>query len=279
MNGTSSSDVEYRPIADLIDLSGRTAVVTGAARGIGQAICSRLAEAGATVVVADLDANAARETAEGLAGRWSADVRPFTADVTDSASVDELAEYADSIVGGLSVWVNNAGVYPTAPLADVSDADWERTLSITLDGTFYGCRAAAARMVRRSGRAGRVIINMSSLSGLRGRKNLVSYVAAKHAVTGLVRSLATELGGEGIRVVGVAPSVVDTSGMRKRRTEATPAEAARIQALEAASLAAIPLGRVGTVDDVAKAVLYLASDLSEYITGVVLPVDGGVSAS
>jgi NAD(P)-dependent dehydrogenase (short-subunit alcohol dehydrogenase family) len=268
-----------RSIADLMDLTGRTAVVTGAARGIGAAICSRLAESGAVVVVADLDETAARQTAADLGAQWSADVRPFGVDVTDSSSVDRLAEFADSIGAGLSIWVNNAGVYPSAPLADISDADWARTLSVTLDGTFYGCRAAAARMVGRAKLPGRVIINMSSLSGLRGRKNLSSYVAAKHAVTGLVRSLSTELGADGIRVVGVAPSVVDTPGMQQRRSEGTPEDIKRIETLEAAALAMIPLGRVGLVDDVARAVLYLASDLSGYITGVILPIDGGVSAS
>jgi NAD(P)-dependent dehydrogenase (short-subunit alcohol dehydrogenase family) len=278
MTSYISPDLTGTSIRTLMDLSGRTAVVTGGARGIGYAICDRLAEAGASVLLADLDETAARAAADIISRRWSADVRPHFVDVTIPSTVDELADVGDSTSSGLTIWVNNAGTYPSTPLVDISDAEWERTLRITLDGTFYGCRAAARRMVARAGVPGRVIINMSSLSGLRGRPNLAGYVASKHGVTGLVRALAVELGKSGVRVVGIAPSVVDTPGMRLRRDTADPAEAERLRRLEDAAVSHVPAGRVGTADDVARTALYLASDLSEFVTGVIIPVDGGVNA-
>jgi NAD(P)-dependent dehydrogenase (short-subunit alcohol dehydrogenase family) len=275
----AARDVTGARIQDLVDLRRRTAVVTGGARGIGLAICHRLAESGATVVVADADGEGARAAAAGIGKRWPADVHAWTTDVSDPDAVDALADFADSIGPGLAIWVNNAGIYPQGAVTEIGNADWDRVMGITLDGTFYGCRAAARRMIARPDLPGRVIVNLSSLSGLRGRKDLASYVAAKHGVTGLVRALAVELGVHGVRVVGVAPSVVDTPGMRQRRERATPEEADRLRRLEDAVASAIPLGRVGVPDDVARMVLYLASDLAEFVSGVVIPVDGGASAS
>jgi NAD(P)-dependent dehydrogenase (short-subunit alcohol dehydrogenase family) len=271
-------DLTETRVQDLLDLAGRVAVVAGGAQGIGLAIASRLAEAGATVVLGDLDHVAARSAATHLAEKWATDVHAVATDVTDADAVDALADLADSLGTGLSIWVNNAGVYPSTPVVDIEDREWERVMRITLDGTFYGCRAAARKMVARPDLPGRVIVNMSSLSGLRGRANLSSYVASKHAVTGLVRSLALELGGSGVRVVGLAPSVVDTPGMRQRRAEADPSRAEEIKQMEASIAASIPLGRVGLPDDVARAALYLVSPLAEWISGVVMPIDGGVSA-
>lgn len=272
-------DVSTVPVRDLLDLKGRTAVVTGGARGIGRAICDRFAEAGARMVISDVDeAEVARAVAE-IACRHDADVHAAVTDVTDPVAVDALADFAEGVGNGLSIWVNNAGVYPSTPITQLADEEWQRTMAITLDGAFHGCRAAARRMSARPDLPGRVIINMSSLSGMRGRANLVSYVASKHGVTGLVRALAVELGPTGIRVVGVAPSIVDTPGMRQRREDASPEEATRLLELEASVAAGVPLGRIGFVDDIARTALYLASDLAEFISGVVLPVDGGVSAS
>jgi NAD(P)-dependent dehydrogenase (short-subunit alcohol dehydrogenase family) len=275
----SARDVTSTPLRGLINLQGRTAVVTGGAQGIGYAICNRLAEAGATVVVADIDKAAAETTASELSARWPADAHVFVTDVATSSAVDALADFGDSLGAGLAIWVNNAGVYPSAPVTELADGEWDRVRSITLDGTFYGCRAAARKMVLRPDLPGRVIINMSSLSGLRGRRDLAGYVAAKHGVTGLVRALAVELGGQGIRVVGIAPSVVATPGMRQRREQASPEGAEKLRALEASVAGSIPLGRTGVPDDVARLALYFASDLSEFVSGVVVPVDGGVCAS
>lgn len=272
-------DVTGTPIRSLLDLKGRTAVVTGGARGVGYAICDRLAEAGANVVVADVDEQIAESAAAEISDRWSTKVSSFAANVTDASAIDALADFADSIGAGLAVWVNNAGVYPSAPVTEIDDSEWDRIMSINLDGTFHGCRAAARKMVARADLPGRVIVNLSSLSGLRGRANLAGYVASKHGVTGLVRALAVELGEYGIRVVGVAPSVVDTPGMRQRREEATPEVQKKLRALEASVVAGIPLGRVGVPDDVARMTLYLASDMAEFVSGVTVPIDGGVSAS
>jgi NAD(P)-dependent dehydrogenase (short-subunit alcohol dehydrogenase family) len=279
VNTNAARDLAGTSIGNLIDLQGRTAVVTGGARGIGYAICDRLAEAGADVVVADLYMDVAREAAASIRKRWPADIHPYAVDVTDSNAVDALADFADSVGEGLTIWVNNVGIYPSTPLTEISDEEWTRTMRVTLDSAFYGCRAAARRMISRPGAPGRVIINMSSLSGLRGRRNLASYVASKHGVTGLVRALAVELGTQGVRVVGIAPSVIDTPGMRQRRATATPEAAEQLRKLEESALAGIPAGRVGVADDVARMALYLSSDLSEFVTGVVIPLDGGVSAS
>jgi NAD(P)-dependent dehydrogenase (short-subunit alcohol dehydrogenase family) len=279
VNSDSARDTARPSIDNLLSLHGRTAVVTGGARGIGYAICDRLAEAGATVVVADVNEHDAQESAETIAETRAANVQAFGVDVSNAREVDTLAHFADTIESGLTIWVNNAGLYPSTPLAEIDDVEWRRTMNVTLDGTFYGCRAAARAMIARPELSGRVIINMSSLSGLRGRRHLAGYVSAKHGVTGLVRALAVELGAEGIRVNGIAPSVVDTPGMRRRRESAAPEEAAYLKQLEQSTLAAIPMGRVGVADDVARMALYFASDLSDFVTGVVVPVDGGASAS
>ena len=276
---SNSPDVSGASLSQLIDLTGRTAVVTGGARGIGYAIADRLAEAGATVVLSDIDLDAVQQAATEIANRRSADVRAVQTDVSSSRAVDELASIADAIGSGLCVWINNAGIYPATPVAELGDEEWQRVTDVTLDGTFYGCRAAARKMLARPDLRGRVIINLSSVAGIRGRRNLASYVAAKHGVTGLVRGLALELGDEGIRVLGIAPSVVDTPGMRTRREDADPDQAEYLKKLEEGIAAAIPLGRVGVPDDVARVALYFASDLSEFVSGVVVPVDGGLSAA
>jgi NAD(P)-dependent dehydrogenase (short-subunit alcohol dehydrogenase family) len=253
------------PLTELLALSGRVAVVTGGARGIGRACCTRLAEAGATVVVADLDADGAHAAAREL----GAPALAAAADVREAASVRALADRVLAETGRLDVWVNSAGVYPTSPLLELSDADWDEVLDTNLRGTFLGAREAARAMV--AGGAGGVIVNVSSTAAFRvDAPGAAHYVASKFGVRGLTKALAVELGPHGIRVLEVAPTVTLTAGLEEQR-----------EALESSGFALeelgpqLPLGRVAVPDDVARVVLFCASDLAALMTGSTLAVDAG----
>jgi NAD(P)-dependent dehydrogenase (short-subunit alcohol dehydrogenase family) len=258
-------DLSDAPLADLLGLDGRVAVVTGGARGIGRACCARLAQAGATVVVADIDEEAARETAAAIGSRAIA----AALDVREAASVRALVERARDEHGRLDVWVNAAGVYPTSPLLELSEQEWELVLDTNLRGTFLGAREAARAMI--AGGRGGVIVNVSSTAAYRAEApGAAHYVASKFGVRGLTQALAVELGPHGIRVLAVAPTVTLTPGLEAQRSS-----------LEAAGFALeelgprLPLGRVAVPDDVARVVLFCACDLSLLMTGSTLLVDAG----
>jgi NAD(P)-dependent dehydrogenase (short-subunit alcohol dehydrogenase family) len=258
-------DLSDAPLADLLGLSGRVAVVTGGGRGIGRACCARLAEAGATVVVADLDESAARATAEEIGPHAVA----AAVDVRESASVRALVERTLAEADRLDVWVNAAGVYPTAPLLELSDADWEQVLGVNLRGSFLGAREAARAMVERA--EGGVIVNVSSTAAFRAdAPGAAHYVASKFGVRGLTKALAVELGPHGIRVLEVAPTVTLTPGLEEQR-EALESFGFLLEELGPH----LPLGRVAVPDDVARVVLFCASDLSLLMTGSTLLVDAG----
>jgi NAD(P)-dependent dehydrogenase (short-subunit alcohol dehydrogenase family) len=253
------------PLTELLALSGRIAVVTGAARGIGRACCTRLAEAGATVVAADLDGEGAHAAARELGPpAFGAAV-----DVREAASVRALVDRVVAEAGRLDVWVNAAGVYPTSPLLELSEADWELVLDTNLRGTFLGAREAGRAMV--AGGDGGVIVNVSSTAAFRvDAPGAAHYVASKFGVRGLTKALAVELGPHGIRVLEVAPTVTLTPGLEEQR-----------EALESSGFALeelgpqLPLGRVAVPDDVARVVLFCASDLAALMTGSTLAVDAG----
>ena len=258
-------DVSDAPLAELSMLTGRAAVVTGGARGIGFACCARLVEAGATVLVADVDereaASAAVRLGPAAAAAW--------VDVTDSASVRALADRAAVDLGRLDVWVNSAGVFPVSPLLELAEEDWDRVLDVNLRGTLFGAREAARAMIA-AGRGG-VIVNVASTAAYRADgPGVAHYVASKFGVRGLTQSLAVELGRHGIRVLAVAPTVTLTPGLEAERSS-----------LEAAGFALdelglrLPLGRVAVPDDVARVVVFCASDLSLLMTGSTLLVDAG----
>jgi len=253
------------PLTELLDLSGRVAVVTGGARGIGLACCVRLAEAGATVVVADLDGAAADEAAADL----GLPARATQVDVRDAEAVRALAAQALAEHGRIDVWVNAAGVYPTAPLLELSDDDWTLVLDTNLRGTFVGAREAARAMVERG--EGGVIVNLSSTAAFRAdAPGAAHYVASKFGVRGLTKALAIELGPHGIRVLEVAPTVTLTPGLEEQR------EALRSAGFALDELGStLPLGRVAVPDDVARVVLFCASGLSALMTGSTLLVDAG----
>jgi NAD(P)-dependent dehydrogenase (short-subunit alcohol dehydrogenase family) len=264
-------DFSDRSLAELISLVGRTAVVTGAARGIGNAIARRLAEAGANVVIADLNEAEANRAAAELADRSPAEVWAARLDVTDSVAVGEAAERAVERGGSLDVWVNAAGIYPLDPFLEMADGQWDRILDVNLRGSFVGAREAARRMV--AGGRGGVIINIASITGYRvPNRGIAHYVSSKHAVIGLTKSLAVELGAHGVRALAIAPAAVMTPGMRILEEEfAAEGGGDFIEMITER----VQLGRAAVPDDVARVALFCAGDMSAYMTGSTLAVDGG----
>ena len=264
-------DPSRRTLAELLSLSGRGAVVTGGARGIGYAIADRLAEAGASVLVADVDEKLAVYSADEIAERHGGKALGCAVDVASPAAVRDLADRAVAEFGGIDVWVNNAGIYPSAPLLDMTDEQWRQVMAVNLDGAFAGSREAARRMVERG--AGGVIVNITSTAAFRSHgAGLAHYVASKHAVHGLTKSLAIELAPHGIRALAVAPTAIDTPGVEAMRAGY---EAAGLGDLVADLAQQLPLGRIGVADDIARVVLFCASDLAAFMTGSTLVVDAG----
>jgi 3-oxoacyl-[acyl-carrier protein] reductase len=240
-------------LADFCSLEGRTALVTGGSRGIGRAIATGLAQAGATVVVGYRSgADEAEEVAGEIGGR------AVQADVSDPEEAKRLVEEA----GDVDVLVNNAGVTRDGLLARMSDEDWDAVLDTNLRGTFNTCRAVSRGMMKRRGGS---IVNVSSIVGVHGNPGQTNYAASKAGIIGFTKSLARELGSRGIRANVVAPGYVST-----RLTNELPEE------LQQAMLAQTPLGRFGDPADVAGAVRFLASDAAAFVTGEVLLVDGGL---
>jgi len=259
-------DHSARSLTDLLSLVGRRAVVTGGARGIGAAIVARLAEAGADVIAADLDLVAAQGWADEVTSRGAGRVIAASVDVADSATLARVADQCVTALGGLDIWVNNAGIYPTTgPAIEATDTFIDRMLEVNVRGTFAGAREAAHRMA-----AGGVIVNLASTAGFRAAVGISAYVASKHAVVGLTKNLAIELGGRDVRVVGVAPGVIDTPGVQD---QLAPLAAAGLDV--GARMSRTLLGRAGQPDDVARVVTFLVSDLAAWVTGDVIAVDAG----
>lgn len=268
------ADVSARSISELVMLTGRTAVVTGGARGIGAAICGRLAEAGARVVVADLDADLAEQVARSVDDEHGHGAIGVGVEVADEQSVDRLADRAVAEFGTLDIWVNNAGIYPSTPFVDMTTEAWDRVLDVNLRGTFLGGRAAARHMID-AGTSG-VIINVGSTAGFRAAgPGVAHYVSSKHAIRGLTKALAVELGPMGIRALAIAPTLIDTPGIEAGRAAF---EAAGLGDLLANMAGQAPLRRNGVPDDVARVALFCASDLSILMTGSTLAVDAGALA-
>jgi NAD(P)-dependent dehydrogenase (short-subunit alcohol dehydrogenase family) len=259
-------DHSDRPLADLIRLDGRAAVVTGAARGLGAQIARRLAEAGADVIAGDLDRDGVEEVAAEVSSRWGRRAAGVHLDVADPESIVSAADRAVAAFGRLDIWVNNAGIsHTTGPATDVSVAFIDRMLAVNTRGCYLGAREAAKRMTD-----GGVIVNIASTTGFHGSPGISVYVASKHAVVGITKSLALEFGPLGIRVLGIAPTVIDTPGVRE---EMAPLLEAGVDV--AARAANNPLGRMGMPDDVARVVVFAASDMAAFMTGSTLAVDAG----
>jgi 3-oxoacyl-[acyl-carrier protein] reductase len=240
-------------------LSGRTAVITGGAQGLGFAIAQQFIAEGARVVIADLDPDGTQAAAGQLGG---ADVaRAVRCDVTSAAEVEGLAAAAVDWFGGLDIMVNNAGITRDATLRKMTEEQFDDVIAVHLKGTWNGTRAAAAIMREQGSGA---IINMSSISGKVGFVGQTNYSAAKAGIVGLTKAAAKELAHVGVRVNAIQPGLI-----RSAMTEAMP------QRIWDAKLAEVPMGRAGEPSEVASVALFLASDLSSYMTGTVLEVTGG----
>ena len=243
-------------------LASQVAVVTGAGRGIGQAIALKLAAAGADVAGVDLKQEFCAETvqkAQALGRKaWG-----FAANVADAASVDAAVEQILAATGKVDILVNNAGITKDGLLMRMSEADWDAVLDINLKGTFLFTKAFSRSFLKQhSGR----IVNIASVIGLIGNAGQCNYGASKAGLIGFTKSAARELASRGITVNAIAPGFIETAMTAKISPEA-----------RAALIKQIPLGSLGQPDDVASAVLFLASPAARYITGQVLPVDGGMA--
>lgn len=240
-------------------LAGRTAIITGGAQGLGYAIAEAFVAEGARVVLGDLDLGRTEAAAAELGGSGVA--RAARCDVTSSAEVDALVTATVEEYGGLDVMVNNAGITRDATLRKMTEEQFDEVIAVHLKGTWNGTRAAAGVM-REQGRG--AIVNMSSISGKVGLIGQTNYSAAKAGIVGLTKAAAKELAHLGVRVNAIQPGLI-----RSAMTEAMP------QRIWDAKLAEVPMGRAGEPREVATVALFLASDLSSYMTGTVLEVAGG----
>jgi 3-oxoacyl-[acyl-carrier protein] reductase len=244
------------------DLSGQVAIVTGASRGLGKAIAIELARNGARIACVARDRAKLAETVAEIEQQGGA-AAPFSCDVKDRPSVDKLVDEVVEHWGRLDILVNNAGVTRDTLLPRMSDEEWDDVLTTNLTGTFLFSRAASRHMMR--ARYGR-IINMSSVSGVIGNPGQTNYSASKAGLIGFTRSLSRELAGRKVTINAVAPGFIE-SDMTKAMGDAVLGEVKK----------RIPAKRLGTAEDVAGAVLYLASPAASYVTGQVLVVDGGMT--
>ena len=250
-------------------LAGRAAVVTGAASGIGRAAALALASAGARVALADVDEAGLRETAAAI-GEGALVVRT---DVSKRSEVEALVARADETFGRLDVMANVAGILHERAAIEMEETDLDRVLAVNLKGVFFGCQAAARRMApRRRGS----IVNVSSSAAFEPYPTLSAYSMAKAGVVALTRVLAAELGGAGVRVNAVAPGAVDTPmGLARARRPDGSFDPAERDKMLAFMRSRCPLGITGAPEDVALAILFLASDAARYMTGQVLHPNGG----
>lgn len=256
-------------LAQLSSLAGRVAIVTGGAKGIGLACARRLAEAGARVALFDIDVDGAEREATRIEADFGVAALALRVDAADPGAVRSAVDRTRTELGGLHIFVNNAGIFPEISTLDISDADYDRLMTLDQRGAFLAARDAAKAMLDGGAGAG-VIINMISVSGLIAATNSAHYVAAKHAIAGATKAFARDLAPHGIRVLAIAPTLIATPGV-----EAGMAGSAHGREALEAFIGKIPMGRAGQADEVARVVYFAASDLAAFMTGTTLVVDGG----
>ncbi len=256
-----------------MDFSGKVAVVTGAANGIGRAAALAFAARGAKVVAVDRDGEGAARVAKTIQ-QQGGDALPVGADVSQSADVQRYVKAAMDAYGRIDCFFNNAGIEgKVSPIAEYDEAVFDAVVGVNLKGVFLGMRHVLPVMVAQGSGA---VVNTASIAGLVGTPGMSAYVASKHAVLGLTKSVSGEVARQGVRVNAVCPGPVDTRMIHAIEAQIDPADA---DAVSARYQGSIPLGRYSTVEEIANMVLFLSSDLASGITGAHYVVDGGRTAT
>lgn len=263
-------------ISKLLDLSGKTAIVTGAV-GIGFGIAYRLAEAGASVVIATRLQDEANESTKKLTEKgWK--VKAVCVDVSVESDVKSMVEKTLADFGSMDILVNNAGIYPSVPVMQMTLSDFEKVLAVNLKGVFLCTKFVAEQMIKQ-GKGGK-IINITSVDALHPSSvGLAHYDASKHGVWGFTKNVALELAPHKIWVNAIAPGGIYTPGVQKLQKAMPTPQSIDMSKMMEIFLAKIPMNRMGEPDDIGKVALFLASDMSSYMTGSQIVVDGGVLLS
>lgn len=259
-------------------LAGKVAIVTGGASGIGEASCLRFAEEGAAVVVADRDGTGAKRVAAAIGDRGGRALS-VEVDVTSESDVTAMAGAAAQF-GPVDVLYANAGIAGSGRAGDLTVEAWQRVIDVNLTGVWLSARAVLTQMIANGGGS---IINQASVGGLVGVGGIAAYAAAKAGVIGLTRQMAVDYGADNVRVNAVCPGTVPTPLVRRTYEEgggfaASFSDRADFDTLMERSRSRFPLGRIGSVENIANIAVYLASDESSWTTGTVIPVDGGMTA-
>ncbi len=264
--------MSYKPLIELISLRGRRALITGAAMGIGKAIARRFAEAGADLELVDINHEKLLEAEKELS-EYNVEINIHKVNLENKAEVDALWDK----VGEIDILVNNAGIYVFRDTLEIDEEFLEKIMKINLYSVLWMCQHMIRRRLEKGGG---VIINVASIEAIMPfARNLVHYDISKIGVIGLTRALAREYSGKGFRINALVPGGIETEGVKKLRRKAIMG--LRIDMIKTAYdfKARLPLGRFGDPDEVARVALFLASDLSTYITGALIPVDGGFLSS
>lgn len=263
--------------SNLLDLSGKVAIVTGGAVGIGLGIVNRLAEAGASVMIADRSPEDSQKAVSDLTNKGYK-VKATTTDVSSEDDVKRLTLETVQAFGAIDILVNNAGIYPNIPLSKMTSEDFEKVINVNLEGVFLTTKYVSEQMIKQ-GKGGK-IINVSSIDALHPSMiGLAAYDASKHGLWGFTKNTALELAQHKIWVNAIAPGGIVTPGVAKMQSSAPAASGVDPKAMIEAFMAKIPMHRMGEPDDIGKVALFLASEMSSYMTGSQIVVDGGVLLS
>lgn len=265
-------------ISKLLSLEGLVAIVTGGAAGIGQGIADRLHEAGANVVVADWNEEDANNQASKLNELRAGSALAVKTDVSNKQDIDNLIAKTIETFGQINILVNNAGIFPSQPLSEMSEDDFMKVINVNLRGVYLTTKAVSTQMIEQ-GKGGK-IINITSIDALHpSMVGLAHYDASKHGLWGFTKNTALELSQHKIWVNAIAPGGVATPGVAAMQDPSKTPPGVDMKAISDAFLAKIPMHRMGEPDDIGKVALFLASDMSSYMTGSQIVVDGGALLS